>query len=555
MTIPNRPTTGFRWTICALIFLAVTVNYLDRQLFSVLTPFFEDDLKLGPTDIALLNVSFILPYGYAMLFVGRFIDRVGTRRGLSGAFVVWSIASVCHALVRGIGAFMGVRFVLGVGESGMYPSAVKTTTDWFPRHERATGIGIFNAGSNVGAILAPLIGVWIASSALGWRACFLITGTLGMVWLFLWLPTYRQPEKHPKVSPSELAYIRSDGQTDEPPLSFAQLFAMRQVYGLAIAKALSDAPIWFYLAWMPKILVDQFHVTPTFMAFSIPVIYVVADIGSIFGGWLSSRLLKAGWSLNRARKGPMLMFACLVAPVASVGFLVDHPPISGIPCVYWAVGLVALACGAHQGWSCNLFTTISDTVPQSSMALAVGAINGFAMVGVSAMQLFVGRCVQLTSSYTLPFIVSGSLYLIAFVVLQGLLPHIEPSLPTKLAKLPLVVAGGVILLIGLGAIQFEVNRPPYASIADYRSHRASELHAAPEFEIGPTAKVGWMEAQWYLWRPTKGKPKMELVKLDTHGQPFVESKGAKASKYAGPTEISVAGNFGIAPLTAPTRGN
>jgi ACS family hexuronate transporter-like MFS transporter len=524
----------------------MTVNYLDRQLFSVLVPFFEDDLKLGPTDLALLNVSFILPYGYAMLFVGRFIDRVGTRRGLTSAFVLWSIASAGHALVRGLAGFVGIRFLLGVGESGMYPSAVKTTTDWFPKRERATGIGIFNAGSNVGAILAPIVGVWIATSALGWRSCFLITGTLGMVWIFFWLPIYRQPEVHPKVSESELAYIRSEPDESKTHLSFAQLFAMRQVYGLAIAKALSDAPVWFYLAWMPKILVDQFHVSPKFMAFAIPVIYIVADMGSIFGGWLSSNLLKRGVPLNRARKVPMLIFAFAVAPVASVGFLVDHPAIAGIPCVYWAVGLVALACGAHQGWSCNLFTLISDTVPQASMAMAVGAINGFAMIGVSVMQFFVGRCVQLTSSYTLPFIVSGSLYLVAFVFLQVIVPKVEQTMPTKLAKIPLVIAGGVIFLIGLGVLQYEVNRPPYSSLENYKTLRATELKGTLDASIGPTAKVGWMNARWYRWRLTSGKSKFELVKLDTHGQPFVEAKGAKASKYKGPGINQVEEAFGIA---------
>ncbi len=540
----EKPATRFRWTICALVFFAMTVNYLDRQLFSVLVPFFEDDLKLGPTDLALINVSFILPYGYSMLFVGRFIDKVGTRKGLTAAYILWSIASAAHALVRSLFGFVGIRFLLGVGESGMYPSAVKTIADWFPKKERATGIGIFNAGSNVGAILAPLLGVWIAMTpALGWRACFLITGSCGLVWIFFWLPTYRQPENHPKVSASELAYIQSEPDAPQHSLSFAQLFAMRPVYGLAIAKALSDAPLWFYLTWMPKILVDQFHVTPGFMALAIPVVYIVADLGSIAGGWMSSFLLQKGFDLNRARKLPMLTCATLVVPVASVGLLVDHAPILGIPCVFWAVGAMALAAGAHQGWSTNLFTIISDTVPQGSMAMAVGAINGFAMIGVSVMQFFVGRTVQLTSSYTLPFLVSGSLYLVAFVFLQLIVPRVEQTMPTKLAKIPLVIAGGLAMLAGLGFLQYQVNRPPYADIVEYRSKRAVELKSDSQVVEGPKAKVGWMDAQWFEWKLANGKDKIELVKFDTHGHPFIESKGVKASKYKGPALSTVSAGF------------
>lgn len=541
-----KPATGFRWSICALIFFATTVNYLDRQLFSVLVPFFENDLKLGPTDLALINVSFILPYGISMIFVGRYIDRVGIRKGLASIFLLWNLASIGHALVRGFSGFLGMRFLLGVSEAGMFPAAVKTMTNWFPAKERSFATGVFNAGSNLGAMLAPMLGVWLATS-FGWRICFIVTGAVGLIWVLFWNRYYRSPEEHPRVSADELAHIQSDREEVTEPITYRQLFGIREVYGLGIAKALSDAPWWLYLTWMPKFLIDQFHVTPAFMALAIPVIYIVADGGSIAGGWMSSALIHRGKSIGAARKLTMLLCALLVLPVMTVGLLVDHAPILGIPPVFWAVAIVALAAGAHQGWSCNLFTLVSDTVPKNSVAVAVGAINGFAMVGVSAMQLFVGRSVQLTSSYTLPFVVAGSLYLVALLAIQLFIPKVEPAKVDRKAKMAYVFGGTVVVLIGLGMLQYEVNRPPYASTLDYQTVRGGQIHASKPPTEGPTAKVGWMDARWYLWRTEGDKPKLELVKFDTRGLPFVEAKGAAAPHYEGPNLAKVSAQMGVTP--------
>jgi len=517
----------------------MTVNYLDRQMFSQLVPFFEDDLKLGPTDIALINVSFILPYGMAMLFVGRFIDRVGIKLGLGITFLLWTVASVCHAFVTSLAGFMGIRFLLGIGESGMYPGAVKTMADWFPTRERSIANGIFNAGANLGAMLAPMLGVAVALK-FGWRACFVILGAIGAVWIFFWNSNYRSPEVHPKVSESELAYIRSDKDEVTPSMSYSQLFGMRPVYGLAIAKALTDGPWWFILLWLPKILVDQFHASPAFMALSIPVVYLIGDAGSVGGGWASSILLRRGMAVGPARKWVMLVCAACVVPVGSVGFLVDRPAIAGIPCVFWAIGILAIAAAAHQGWSSNLFTLISDAIPKSSLAMAVGAINGFAMVGVSAMQFFVGRMVQLTSSYTVPFMVAGTLYLIALVILQLVMPNVVQWPTKRLADMRLVAAGAIAVLIGLGYMMYATNRPPYLSVRDYLAIRPVQIHASGAAVEGPTAKVRWMEARWYLWHEDSGQTKIELIKLDTHGQPIVEEKGAKAVGYNGPSAAQVA---------------
>ena len=543
---PAKPATGFRWAVCALIFFATTVNYLDRQLFSLLVPFFENDLRLGPTDLALINVSFILPYGLAMIFVGRFIDRVGLRRGLATTYLLWNLASLGHALVSSLTGFMGVRFLLGLGESGMYPAGVKTITDWFPRKDRALGTGIFNAGANFGAFLAPMIGVFIAQKY-SWKAAFAVTGAVGMVWLFFWRQLYREPEAHPQVSESELAYIRSDGEAAPKPISYSQLFAIRPVYGLMIAKALSDAPWWFYLTWMPKFLVDQFHLTPSMMAFAIPIIYVIADVGSVGGGWLSSLLINRGVPVGAARKRTMLVCALLVVPVMSIGSLVGHAPIAGISCAVLTIGIVALAAGAHQGWSSNLFTLISDTVPSGSIAMAVGAINGAAMIGVSAFQFFVGRSVQLTSSYSLPFVVAGSLYLVALLILQLFIPEVRMSAAVRTVKLRWVWAGALVVLAGLGWLQYATNRPPYLSLNDYRIVRSVELKAVGDPQAGPEAAVGWKAGRWYRWPEAGGTFKVELIKFDRAGRPIVELKGADAAKYRGPTTGEVRDAFATKP--------
>ena len=535
--------SGFRWTICALVFFAMTVNYLDRQVFSLLVPYFENDLRLSPTDLALINVGFALPYGLAMTFVGRWIDRVGVGRGLRSTFLLWNVASIAHAFVTGLGSFVLVRALLGIGECGMYPSAVKTSAEWFPQKERATANGLFNAGANMGALLAPLLGVGIAQ-AFGWRVCFVVTGLVGMAWIPLWNRFYRPPAEHPRVRPEELAHIRSDAEPRQPALSYAQLFALRPVYGLALAKALTDAPWWFYLTWMPKFLTDQFHVTPGFMALAIPVVYLVADVGSVFGGFMSSRLIARGMAVGPARKLTMLACAVAVVPVASVGGLVDHAPILGIPAVFLAVAATALAAGAHQGWSANLFTLISDTVPKNGVAVAVGAINGFSMVGVSAFQFFVGRTVQNTDSYTLPFMLAGSLYLIALAALQIVVPHVRPADTTRRADLRLVGLAAGVVLSGLVALQVVLNKPPYASMGEYLAKRGGEIKADGPAVLGPEARVGWMDARWVAWPEATGRPKLELVKLDAQSRPYVEGKGTQAARYAGPKAGAVSAALG-----------
>ncbi len=480
-----------------------------------------------------------------MLFVGRFVDKVGLKRGLAATFLLWNIASIAHAFVRSLTGFMAVRTLLGIGESGMYPGAVKTSAEWFPIKERSVAMGIFNAGSNLGIIFSSIFGVAIAERY-GWRECFFVTGGAGIIWIFFWRTLYRPPAEHPKVSPSELAYIHSDAIAPVEQISYSQLFGMRPVYALALAKALTDGPWWFVLLWLPKIIVDQFHVTGGFMAIALPVVYIVGDGGSVFGGWLSSWAIRRGIPTGSARKLVMLICASAIVPVASVGFLVDHPAIAGIPCVYLAVTILAVAGAGHQGWSTNLFTLISDTVPKSSLAMAAGAINGFAMVGVAVMQIFVGGIVQVTGSYTIPFIVAGCLYLFALLVLQVIMPKVHLYPTERRASIPAVVFGGILILVGLGFMQYKLSRPPYDSLTDYLAQRGPQVHATGAASAGPAAAVGWMQSQWYAWPEPGGKPKIELIKFDTHGHPFIEDKGDKVKGYRGPTLPEVQRTLGSA---------
>lgn len=533
--------TRVRWTVCILLFFAITINYLDRQLFPLLVPYFEDELRLGPIDLARINVSFVVPYGFGMLFIGWWIDRIGTRRGLSISFIVWNLASAAHALVGGIAGFMGVRFLLGIGESGGFPSAVKTVAEWFPKKERALATGWFNAGSNLGSMLAPVMTILIAE-VYGWRACFLVTGALGFIWIFFWRAMYQSPQDHPKLSKEEFDLIHSDTDESSEPITYSQLFAMRPLYAFALGKFFTDAPWWFYLFWLPKFMGDQFHMGAAARTWAIMFVYVIADVGSVFGGWLSSTLIKRGNSVGKARKTAMLICAIAVTPVMFVGFLVDKPAVLGIPTVYYAIVLIALAASAHQGWSCNLFTLASDTLPKSAVAKAVGVSMTFSVTGVAAVQLFTGRVVALTGSYLWPFVLCGVLYLVGLAVIQMVIPRVEPTQPGRKAPMALVVAGGFAMLGALGAFQWFINRPPYDSMPDYIAIRAGEIKAVAPPVAGPSAKVGWMDASWYRW-DLGGKRKLELVKFDREGRPIVEGKGTKASKYTGPDDKQLEAAF------------
>src|SRR2546423_2222549 len=343
---------NYRWVICALLFFATTINYIDRQVLGILATdeTFKHTIGWSEAQYGYINTAFQAAYAIGLLIVGNLMDRFGTRKGFSIAIVFWSVAAMCHALARSAFGFGGARFALGLGEAGNFPAAIKTVAEWFPKKERALATGIFNSGSNVGAIVAPLGVPWIVVNY-GWQWAFIITGTLGFVWLVFWLMVYRRPEEHPKVSRSELAHIQSDPPEPLTKIPWARLFPHRQTWAFAVGKFLTDPVWWVYLFWLPPFLNKSYGLNITKIGPPLVIIYVAADVGSIGGGWLSSSLIKRGWTVNKSRKVAMLVCALSVVPVMFAARAAS---------LWVAVAFVSLAAAAHQGWSANIFTMASD---------------------------------------------------------------------------------------------------------------------------------------------------------------------------------------------------
>jgi ACS family hexuronate transporter-like MFS transporter len=407
----------FRWVICGLLFLGVTKNYMDRQVLGVLKGPLQHEFGWNDIDYGNLVFAFQAAYGLGMLVVGRLIDRLGTRIGYAVAMAFWSLASMGHAIAFSLGGFVAARFALGFGEAGVFPASLKCVAEWFPKKERALATGIFNAGTNVGAIVTPLVVPWIAVH-LGWRWAFLMTGSLGFAWLILWLWLYRKPEQHPSCTRAELAYIQSDpvGQTGK--IKWSQLLPHRQTWAFAAGKFMIDPIWWFYLFWIPDYLQREHGLHLTQIGLPILVIYVISDLGSIGGGWLSSTLIRRNFSVNAARKWAMLICALSVLPVAIVF------RVSGL----WpATLLIGLAAAGHQGFSANLFTLPSDLFPSRAVASVVG-IGGMAgAVGGMLIAEIVGHVLQWTGSYMVPFLIAASAYLIALLLIHVLSPKLLPA--------------------------------------------------------------------------------------------------------------------------------
>lgn len=404
-----------RWLICGLLFFAATVNYMDRQVIGLLKPTLQ--VQFGWTEEGYSNivVAFQLAYGLGLLFIGKLIDRIGTRKGFSLAVLFWSVSAMAHAAAGSVFQFAAARFSLGIGESGSFPASIKAVAEWFPKKERALATGIFNSGTNVGAIVAPLIVPWL-TLRFGWRMAFIGTGALGMVWIVLWLALYHRPEKSGLVSPGELAYIQSDPPETENTVPWRTLLKLRQAWAVGLAKMFTD-PIWFvYLFWMPDFLNRNLKLDLRGMALPLFVIYSGASVGSIAGGWLSSSLLKRGWTLNASRKTAMLMCALAVTPIMLAAVIRD---------AWVAVGLVALAAGAHQGWSANIYTLASDMFPRSAVASVVGFATLLGAFSGMFISKAVGYILQSTGSYVPIFVLAGSAYLVALAFVQALAPRLE----------------------------------------------------------------------------------------------------------------------------------
>ena len=408
----------YRWVICALLFFATTINYVDRQVLGFLAPDLQRSIGWNETEYGFIVTAFQAAYAVSLLLVGRLMDWLGTRRGFSLAIAIWSLAAMGHALARSVVGFAVARFALGLGEGGNFPAAVKTVAEWFPKKERALATGIFNAGSNLGPILVPLTVPWIVSHY-GWQGAFIITGALGFLWLIFWLPVYRPPEQHPRLSPQELAHIKSDPAEPSAKVSWARLIPHKQTWAFAIGKFMTDPIWWFYLYWLAMFLDKNYGITMATLSLPVIVVYLTADVGSIGGGWLSSTLIKRGWSVNAGRKTAMLVCALCVVPVVFASLASN---------MWVAVGLISLAAAAHQGWSANIFTMASDMFPRRVVGSVVG-IGGMAgAVGGMLFASATGYVLQLTNSNYIPiFIVCGSVYLIALAVIHLLAPRLEAA--------------------------------------------------------------------------------------------------------------------------------
>jgi len=435
MAAPASRSGYVRWLICALLFLAATINYVDRQVIGILKTTLQHDFGWSEVDYADIIFAFQLAYAIGFVVAGRVIDRIGTRLGFATAIVVWSLAAIGHAEAPRFGpaaaqflsffglgystsvaGFMLMRGLLGLGESGNFPSAIKTVAEWFPKKERALATGIFNSGTNVGALVTPLVVPWLTLQY-GWAWSFIATGALGFIWLVAWLALYHRPETHPRLSPAELAYIRSDPAEPVVAVPWRQILPHRQTWAFAIGKFLTDPIWWLYLFWIPDFLNRNYGLNLTSIGLPLVVIYLAADVGSIGGGWLSSSLIARGWTVNRARKTAMLVCALAVVPIVFA---------SNAGNLWLAVSLVGLAAAAHQGWSANLFTLASDTFPRHAIGSVVGFGGMTGAIGGMLIAKVTGYVLQATGTYVPVFIVAGCAYLVALGVIHLLAPRLEP---------------------------------------------------------------------------------------------------------------------------------
>lgn len=407
-----------RWLICALLFFAATVNYMDRQVIGLLKPTLQ--LQLGWSEIGYsrIIIAFQVAYGLSLLFIGKWIDRIGTRVGFAVAVLFWSVSAMAHAAATSVFQFGVARFSLGIGEAGSFPASIKAVAEWFPKKERALATGLFNSGANVGAFLAPLMVRWL-TYRFGWRMAFIGTGALGIVWILAWLALYHKPEESGLVSARELRLIQSDSETvTATAVPWRTMVRLRQAWAVALGKFFTDPIWWVYLFWTPDFLNRNFKLDLSGVALPLFVIYTGASVGSVGGGWLSSALLKRGWNENASRKTAMLACALAVTPVVFAA-RTSH--------AWVAVLLVALAAGAHQGWSANIYTLASDMFPRGAVASVVGFGTLLGSIGGMIMSYGVGDILQRSGSYVLVFAIAGMAYLVALGFVQILVPRLTQA--------------------------------------------------------------------------------------------------------------------------------
>ena len=413
----------YRWVVVTLLFFAMVINYVDRQTIGVLKPTLSGEFGWSETDYANIIFYFQASYAASYLIWGRVIDQIGARWGFGIAFAIWQVAHIAHAGARGQLGFIMARMALGVGEGGGFPGGLKAVAEWFPKKERAFATGLFNAGTNIGAIVTPLV---VPAITLGfgtiedpaWELAFIITGVAGLIWLPIWFLLYRSPRKHPKVSPAELAWIEQDAPDPAGKIGWAKLLTVRETWAYALGKFLIDPIWWFFLFWLPGFLQDRHGLDLRTFGIPIVAIYLLSDVGSVGGGWLSSQFLKLGWSLNRARKTAMLICALAVLPVAFASYA-DN--------LWVAVLIIGIATAAHQGFSANLYTLPSDVFPRAAVGSVVGIGGALGGVGGMIFAKYTGAVLDQIGSYTPIFVVAASAYLLALLVVHLLSPRYESA--------------------------------------------------------------------------------------------------------------------------------
>ena len=414
---------GHRWAICGLLFFATTINYIDRQILSLLKPILDDQLHWTNAEFGMVNSAFQGAYGVSLLVFGWLIDKYGTKIGYAISIAAWSLAAMGHALVGSVGGFLWARVALGLGEGGNFPAAIKATALWFPKKERALATSLFNSGANVGAILAPAIVPWLAFK-FGWQSAFLAAGAIGFLWLFLWMPWFETPDKKSSLSSKELAWIQSDGaEVQSKKIPWGQLLGYRQTWGFILPKLITDPVWWFFLIWLPDFFKQTRGLDIKKSWVLLVTIYSIVTVLSIAGGWVTGHLAKRGWSINRARKAGMLLFALCVVPILAVTGASD----------WGAVLLIGLAGAAHQAFSANLFTTVSDSFPKQAVASVIG-IGGMAgALGGMLFPIVTGILLDsykasgnVAAGYGILFAFCAGAYLFSLVLLQLLNPRLEP---------------------------------------------------------------------------------------------------------------------------------
>lgn len=423
MSIPSTaPKVGhYRWRIIALLFFATTINYIDRQVLGMLKPIITDDIHISEADYGYIVSAFQAAYAIGLLFIGRVIDKFGTRISYAVAIVVWSLAGCFHAAARGPLGFGIARFFLGLGESANFPAAIKATAEWFPVKERALATGIFNAGSNVGAVVSPII-VTCVTVAYGWQAAFIITGALGLVWMVFWLLFYRIPREAKKLSRAEYDYINQDDRREAEAAAqqaaqspgWWQLMKQRSSVGICLARFVCDWVWWFFLFWTPDFMEKAYGVHIQQMVLPLIVIYTFSSFGGIAGGYISSKLINMGRSVSFSRRTGLLVCALLVIPVLL---------IPGIDSLWGSILIISLACFAHQGWASNIYTVVSDYYPKSSVATMTSMSSFAGSIGGVLAASFVGNVLEITGSYFVVFMIAGFAYLLAWCCLQLFLPR------------------------------------------------------------------------------------------------------------------------------------